>query len=850
MVDLSDDQQAALDDGGSEGLNQALEADGLWAFPSTEITEPLPRQTHVVIAEGGRQRAAVVVPATGPAHDLATRFVKAMRKDHGVEMEVTDAAAATHSLLASEDVILFGGSHENPCAMNMAMRYQTLFVDAAVPGDGGWVVATLTGLDPSGHAAVQVSASDEKADAAFAALMASVKVDGVRVVVESVHQIEMGPVMRERWTPWETFTGSITGGIVQLKGREYEIPSDAKGFSELVAAGLDSGGPDVNHYNVAPLDLSVKCAQYYLRSGDRRALELFRELLFRAADYYLLTVEGASYPADLDFRLGHMILYYARLEHDPLFTDEDRVLLANLLLACTRTVHEYALAFWPVELNGRTRHNHETFPGRTLAYGVDYFKRYGLDDLMAMFSEHAERIFTSGMYDRSKQRENAGHYESYAFEHGINYSAFRGEGLGRFRPEVLQMAVARSLAATDNFFRTSDYGDTNVSMSPAGSDKMASLVSCGLADPVYDWLGDEVFKRAPTFMPASATGSIPAIRRGGGGGRPAPSGDWEFVPVDERFIEDYATGFPTALAFDKLAFRTGWADEDHYLLFEGVGNKTISHAHLELNGIVRLNHMGRHWLVSNGYGRRVTQSNVANSFSSRIRGPEDHNMLVLERDGEVVDDFPVCAAMLQRGRQSDLLYATGAVLDVGGLDWYRTLVVLAGRFVVVVDRLHKGPDAVTTGHVEWQGLGEAVYDNGGCRLSQQGVYFDIMSAGGWPSEPAVADQSASWKGALGGGGYPYATFPLPKLLYKAPLTDGPGCRLVTLLAATLSPTPSFDIAEADDGTIQVEGDLGLLRPMLVNDGDLEIRAEDGAMEIRVGETPGLPDALKGFSATQ
>ena len=849
VVDLTDAQQEALNSGGVEELEGALAVDGLWSFPSTQIAAALPRQNAVLLAAGGTPQAVVVAPPEGTARALADRFVAQIEERFDLRLDIVDADTCDHTVLATQDVVLFGGSHENRCAMKMALRYQTLFVDAAVPGDGGWVVATLTGLDPSGHTVVQVSAADDEADAAFGALMNSVRVDGTRLISTSVHALKMGPLMAEHWKPWEQLTRAIPGRIAQLQGQEYAIPTDPKRFSELVAIGLDSGGPDVNHYNVAPLDLSVRCAQYYLRSGDRRALELFRQLLFRAADYYLLTTEGASYPADLDFRLGHMILYFAiEFEHDPLFADDDRLILASLLLACTRSIHEYTLAFWPVEWNGRTRHNHETFPGRSLLYAADYFERYGLHERVAEFRDQAARIFSGGMWERFKQQENAGHYETYAFQHGINYSAFLGKGFDLFQADVLRMGALRSMLVTDNFFRTVDYGDSNVSMSPAGSDELTTLVSCGAEDPVLDWFGDQVFQRAPAHLPASPNGGIPGIRRGSRAGQPAPSGDWEFLPLDPRFMEDYARDFPPAYAFDKLAFRTGWQEEDHYLLFEGVGNKNISHAHVELNAIVRLNHLGRHWLVSNGYGRRAKLSNVAESFSSRIRGPEDHNMLVLRRDGEIVDDFPVCSAMLQRGRQSHLLHATGAVLDVGGLDWYRTLVVQAGRFVVIIDRLAPGPDAVTEGHVEWQGLGLATHTERGCRLTQEGISFDILSASGWRSEAAVADQSASWQGVLDSGAYPYAAFPLPKLLYHAPLQDGSKCRLVTLLAATRRQAPAFDITEDEDGVIRVTGDLGLQQPITMSDQDLQIQADGVSMEIRCQDTPQLPAQLRTLAA--
>jgi len=47
----------------------------------------------------------------------------------------------------------------------------------------------------------------------------------------------------------------------------------------------------------------------------------------------------------------------------------------------------------------------------------------------------------------------------------------------------------------------------------------------------------------------------------------------------------------------------------------------------------------------------VGVTNAGQAFSSRMLGPEDHNMLVLRREGEIVHDLPMCA-MLRRGGRS------------------------------------------------------------------------------------------------------------------------------------------------------------------------------------------------------
>ncbi|MBI2950554.1 hypothetical protein HYY27_00595, partial [bacterium] len=293
-------------------------------------------------------------------------------------------------------------------------------------------------------------------------------------------------------------------------------------------------------------------------------------------------------------------------------------------------------------------------------------------------------------------------------------------------------------------------------------------------------------------------------------------------------------------------FRTGWGEEDHYLLFEGVGNQKVSHSHNELNGIVRLNHLGRHWVVSNGNGRRAGVTNVNVSFNTRIRGPEDHNMLVLRRDGETVRDLPVCCALLQRGQSGLLAYATGALIGYGGTDWFRTLLVVAGRFVLVLDRVRVRAPGLEAGHVEWNCLGRATAREGGFRLDQKGVFMDILSDSGWKAEGGVADQSADWKAVLEGGRYPYATFPLTRLTFRMPAVEGTW-RLATLLTATRLPEAACRVREPEPGLVRVEALDEDLPGVRVEDGDLSVQAGGRSLEVRFRDLPEVPDALRAFS---
>jgi hypothetical protein len=842
VVDLEDEQRKALEAGGIEGLRRMLEKQGKWTFPALDIEEVLPIEVEAVLAQDGVVCVAVVVPAgDAELERLGRELVEQIEKRFGVRFPLCSDGEVELASLESRHLLVVGGAHQNRLAMELALRCQTGFVDAVVPGDGGWVVTSHVGLDGSGNDVIQIAASPEHRGKAVEYLLEGLSGDRDRLGLRRRHCIEQGEKMRRHLPDWERYASRLPGRIICLEGENIEAPADPADLADLLAVGLDSGGPDVNLYNVAPIDIAAQCARYYQLSGEPRALQLFRELLFRLADYYLKTPEGASYPADLDFRLGTVILYYARLEHESVFSVEDRLILSNLLLACTRSIYEYMVKMWPIDPDAPTRHNHETFPARSLMYAAEYFGRYGVQDVSAWRSL-VDVTFSGELWSRRKQKENANGYELMAFEHGAAYSTFVGRGLEMFEGDCPQEVVGRQIAVTDNFFRPVDYGDASVSMGPASAD-LADILAGSTEEARVRWYAHESFARRPEYLGNPLHG-IPGIR-GIFEGRPPQGGGWELMRLEPRFREEYAPGFPQELVFDKLAFRTGWGEDDQYLLLEGVGNLDISHAHNEVNGIVRLNHLGRHWVVSNGYGRRTGMSNVNESFNTRIRGPEDHNMLVLQKEGEIVRDLPVCNMLLQQGQQGKLLYATGALMGYGGVNWFRTLIVLAGRFLLAVDRVEVVQAGLEKGHIEWNCLGDVEDCKEGFRLEQKGVWMDVVSNSGWKPEREVADQSASWQSVLDGSGYPHASFPLKKLLFHLPAVEvGQTHCLATLLAATRSNTPDFAISQPATGRVVVTGPHGQREDTEVVDRDLELRIAGESIELGFAAIPELPRALK------
>lgn len=844
VVDLDAQQRQALVEGGPARLKETLAAQGRWSFPALDIEEPLPRSRDVTLWESGRARAAIVAPAgDGRLKALAQALAAKIADRHGVRLPLIEDAGSEVDLLDAGHLIVVGGSHENRLALKLALRCHTFFVDASAPGDDGWIVTTHTGLNAHGHNVCQLTASAEHQESVVSLILGAIESESDRLVLRHLHRVGPGSTLRAALPSWQRFTAELPRRLPQLEGRDVAVPADVAALADLLALGLDGGGAEKNYYNVAPIDIAIACASYYQLSGEPRALHLFRELLFRLADYYLKTPEGASYPADLDFRLGPLLLYYARLEHEPVFTDEDRLILANLLLACCRSVYEYALKIWPVKPDATTRHNHETFPARTLLYAAEYFGRYGVTDV-PQWRRFVELVLGPVIWRRFKQRENAYGYEPMVFEHGASRLTFEGHPLSDDVLRCLHRVVERQIATTDNFLRPVDYSDTNVSLEPADS-VLAQVLAAHGENGLIAWFAGEAFARSPHFESLTApVHAFPGIRLTRSPA-PPPAGDWECIPLDPLFAADYAPGFPHRFAFDKLAFRTGWTEADQYLLLEGIGSKKVSHAHNEVNGIVRYNHLGRHWIVSNGYGRQVGITNVARSFNTRVLGPEDHNMLVLTRSGQIVRELPVCSALLQRGRRGRLLYSTSALLNYGGTHWFRTLIVLAGEYVLVIDRVQVLEPGLEKAHIEWNALGEVTAQTGGYRLEQQGVYLDVTSASGWRAEQSVADRSASWKSVLDSGRYPYAAFPLKKLLFHMPdAAPGQAHCLGTLLSASRS-APRYAVVQPEDGLIAVEGPHRSVQGERIDDGDLTIRVEVSRCEVRFAPAPQLPPELAG-----
>jgi len=334
VVDLTDEENSIFAHRGIEALQRHLAKKGQWLFPALEIQNHLLLRNDTVLAVGEKAKTIVSVPkGQGFINEAANCFVKEIKKLFSVDLPLQTDDEAVGDLFQTQNIIIFGGSHENLLARELSYRYLCGVADAAVPGEGGWLVITYIGLGTPDKNVIQIAGDRSQLTVAVQRLVKQIQKSDENLLVKHIYHIAPGHQMKHFLFSWEDFLKQSLSRAVhpQLKG--IALPSDPASAAEVLAKGLDSGGRKLNYRNILPVSVAVMAARYFFITGDERAITFFRAILFKLADYYLKVPEGASYPSDFDFYAGLLVHYYSLLEHYPIFSPEDRLIIANLLLA-------------------------------------------------------------------------------------------------------------------------------------------------------------------------------------------------------------------------------------------------------------------------------------------------------------------------------------------------------------------------------------------------------------------------------------------------------------------------------------------------------------------------------------
>ncbi|MBN1673245.1 MAG: heparinase II/III family protein [Kiritimatiellae bacterium] len=790
VVDLDEAERAMLESRSEQALDAYLRKKGCFAYPALDINAVREISRATVTVRNGTPAARIVCPPDVPVlKRLANALRRHIERQAGVALPIVRDSGRARLSPSSLNLIVLGGSHENRLARRLAF-HGVSYADQGVPGPGGCLVNTVPAFYKTRGNIVLIAADRSSA------------AEAVRFLSES-HQCLSDGV----WGFPHLQYARLGNGLKVGSGRHLmravgldparAAHQPARGDPARVAALYDSGGFKRNRYNRWPVDQAPLALQLYRLTSEVDYLHAYKLLLWGLLTYHLNKAGGASYISDFDFALGPLLVSWSMAESEPVFNDEERLVVTNTLLAAARQIHRYKEAFWPSP-RGRLRHNHETFPALSLYHAASYFGTfYGIPDAAAWRTLAAE-CFSGPIGKVCKHTENAFGYQWLVPLHKLEYDVL-SNGLEIVRNGMARRTARSLAAAVDNFGYGLDYGDTGAPLRSAAHmlpffDSVAALSR----DTTVAWVARHVGKRHPPAVPSVHAGRHCPMP----GKRPAVN-RWERLALDDHIRRAFAPRLPREYVADKIGFRTGWQDSAQCFFFSPYS--CDSHSHYDMNSILRYNHLGRVWLVDNGYGRPSGITNVARSFSERQRGPQDHNTVIFWKTNREPAVPPPFCAILTLTRRKDLYLLQSALCGIDGADWLRTVLLRRGSFLLVVDQITAG-----AGHaaVECQlnALGEDELEGRIWRLEQQGVRLFVQCTGAG-SLKTGAYMNQNWTGEFGRRGYPYAAAPIRKLsqLVRKP---GAGEKILfaTLIAATTRREPTCRLdGGGQDGSLRVRG---------------------------------------------
>lgn len=764
VVDLDDEERRILGQQGEQALDAHLRSRGMFPVPALDIRELKPLRLHTCLGHAEGTPAALYVPEARHLQRAAESICAALTERACRPPELRSADEFRPGQLSRSHAIVLGGAHESEAVALLCDLYW-LDADLRAPGVGGWLLRTVHNPAGLGHNVLHLCADENTTDLALDALISSLQASPHGCVgVDPLMQVHPGTCLRRalgEFADWQdSFMALASSGMTtEHLASAPEDMDDLEGFMDWLAVGYDSGGPEGDRYNRGPMGVAMRAARLYLLSGDRRYLALFKGLVWRLVEYHCNFPGGASYLADYDFEVQSLALYWDLLEEEPVFSDAERLVITNFLLASLRMVDGYRAARWatrPDEL----RHNHETFPALSLYFGGRYFADYYRLSEAGGWLDTAHQTFSGPIESAAKHLEDANSYQWLVPLHKLVYDTAT-ESDTYLRNGVLERIVENVLATTDNLGWPSDFGDAG---RPVGGGMLPAVLlehAAGrLHDPGLQWQADRIAAAIPggRLVLTGFLGEFFGPKRieAQAAGPPAPV---TVVALDDHIRQSAAPQFPHKYTFDKLALRDGWDPEGEYLLLDGYS--LGSHFHYDQNAIIRFSSGGRLWLVDNGYGKASGESRAGIAFSNRERGPQDHNTLLVYEDAERLALPNPFSALLANVTAGSLTLVQSAQVGYGPVDWLRTIVWLRGSFFLVVDQVNVMAPLHEL-RCQLNMLGHARLGPGRLVCEQRGGRMVLQFEG--DSEPMLGSYSnASWDEVFAGGHYPYADPPIAKL---------------------------------------------------------------------------------------
>ncbi|MFW6438263.1 MAG: hypothetical protein ACOCZ7_04535, partial [Armatimonadota bacterium] len=786
--------------------------------PALDIKRLKPTCQATVLSTADVSESTIFVETEGPLCDVAGAICEIIRTHGGPAPNVYPGSEFELLDLTANNAIVLGGAHENPAAALLCDR-GWLDADLRFPGPGGWLLRTVHNVEGLEHNIVHLCADASTHEQALDALRQRVVTRGHSVVIDPVIEARLSDETREFVGDWGTWQRRLAAISFRAHGLDYREIEDVTEYGRWLAECFDCGGPEGDRYNRWPLMASATAGRLYLITGDRRYLQLYREITLELIRYHCNFPGGASYLADYDFAVHQQILYWDLLEEEDVFSDEERLIVTNFMLSSARMSEGHLRTHNPQP--GRLRHNHETFAMLSVYMGGRYFGDYYDVDDTERWLEEAEDGLTGPIERCVKHREDANLYQWIVPRHKLIWDL--RNGVYTYRDNgVLEGLAHHIINTTDNLGWPSDFGDAGSPVS--GGMGVASLLETSAAMlemPELQWWVEKIINAVPQGSRGLPGGADLFGMKRVKPIAPEEQPTLDVLPLQKHVREMAAPEMPRMYVYDKAALRDGFAPEDAYLLLDGYS--VGSHIHYDQNAIIRYTAAGRLWLVDNAYGKPSGEAAAQKAYSSREVGPQDHNtLLVITPDGEIAKPPPFCA-LLTTETDGPLTVVQSALAAHSGVDWLRTIVWIEGAGVLLIDQTNVIGE-VGQLRCQLNMLGEISVEESRLTCAQQDRWMHMafetdteVETRGWTN--------ANWDDEFESGAYPYAERPINKFERIATPAEGDSVCFATLIETGASNSPALEM-NIDGDTLAVTGALP--------EEDASVRAEGFSARLSAG----------------
>ncbi len=395
----------------------------------------------------------------------------------------------------------------------------------------------------------------------------------------------------------------------------------------------------------------------------------------------------------------------------------------------------------------RVRQNHQTMSGLDLFYGGRYFHQvHGLAEGRA-WMKLADVFFEPQMNSNKPVCDSWGHQWAFSLFNTADYALASGK-MDYFSSKPYLEGVDRALIAHSNL----EGGPQQYLLMAAavtGNDEY--LQHCGTRDD--DTLAEKAVRQNVEPFRTWVTGRDAA--------EPERMGRVGVAPLSQLFydsIEDpggfapegvYLRDVPFEQTFDKVYFRSGWTDDDDYLLLCGISGG--SHSYQDGNCIVRYTGRGQNW-----FGGRVGPASV-----------RDHNGVSIAVDGAGPGCESRYAALRYLEEGERLCVAGTSMKSPGQADWYRHIVHGKAGWFLVIDEVWAKADGEYLVEDRWHVYGDVEMADGALRAVQGDARLQMRHTGSGSQElipvtSALAKEGTRWvqrsmRGLRSGEGVRFAT---------------------------------------------------------------------------------------------